>query len=337
MTAIASDMLRSYIDRILRLKAEQDDLAAGIREVYTEAKSNGFDKTAIGQVVTHVRKRDKKGEAELAEAGAIFDLYLSAYDGRPAPARARVEIIEEFPPSLPANDPVVTADPDLAGEESVGTERAASRKAPLESPGSPTAAEGLVSGRDRYVRGHATANVGQREHGQQTASSEGAEMRPLKAAEDMTAGETAPHSQAKASVGNGATVPGIGSPADSMSGEVSRRSHPAGGGCNVVMEDVTSRGGENPASNSSLDDSADGLGGAVGCTPKPASGAKTVPAPHTHSAPPSPPAPGVETPRAGSARTSLARGTPSDDDISIPAFLDRSNPDCIANRAQGRG
>src|SRR5690606_30660825 len=48
-------------------------------------------------------------------------------------------------------------------------------------------------------------------------------------------------SQTKASVGNGATVPDIGCPADSMSGEVSRRSHPAGGGCNVVMEDVTGR------------------------------------------------------------------------------------------------
>ncbi len=163
--AIATDMLRSYIDRILRLKAEQDALGEDVKEIYAEAKSNGFDKTGIGNVVSHVRQRDKKGTDAVAEANAIFALYLSAYDG--TPSRAHTHARED---------------------------QAASRKAPLESPGSPIAAEGLVSDRDRYVRGHATANVGQREHGKQTALSEGAEMRPLKAAEDMTAGETAPFS-----------------------------------------------------------------------------------------------------------------------------------------------
>ena len=160
---IARDQLRSIIDRILRLKEEQDALGADIREIYAEAKSNGYDKTALGNVVAHVRKRTKKGAAEVAEADAIFDLYLSAYDG--APSRAHVRARED---------------------------QAASRKAPLESPGSPIAAEGLVSDRDRYVRGHAAVNADQREHGQQTASSEDAETPPLKAAVGMTAGETAP-------------------------------------------------------------------------------------------------------------------------------------------------
>lgn len=76
---IASEQLRSIVDRILRLKAEQDDLAADIREIYAEAKGNGYDKTALGQLVSYIRKRDKDPE-KFAEGNAVFDLYLTAYE-----------------------------------------------------------------------------------------------------------------------------------------------------------------------------------------------------------------------------------------------------------------
>lgn len=79
--AFAEGQLKSIIDRILRLKSEQDDLASDIRGIYTEAKANGFDKTAIGQIVTHLRKREKLGPTESAERDAMFDLYLHAYEG----------------------------------------------------------------------------------------------------------------------------------------------------------------------------------------------------------------------------------------------------------------
>ena len=75
----ASEQLRSIVDRILRLKAEQDDLALDIREVYADAKRNSFDKTALGQLVSYIRKRDKDPE-KFAEGSAVFDLYLSAYE-----------------------------------------------------------------------------------------------------------------------------------------------------------------------------------------------------------------------------------------------------------------
>ena len=75
----ANEQLRSIVDRILRLKAEQDDLAADIREIYAEAKGNGWDKTALGQLVSHIRKRDKNPE-KFAEGNAVFDVYLSAYE-----------------------------------------------------------------------------------------------------------------------------------------------------------------------------------------------------------------------------------------------------------------
>ncbi|APG91118.1 DUF2312 domain-containing protein [Sinorhizobium americanum] len=88
--------IKAFIDRILRLKEEQDTIGEDIRDIYAEAKSMGFDKTAMGNVVAHLRKVSKKGHDTVAEQGAIFDLYLAAYEGHaPAPARAR-ENIEKF-------------------------------------------------------------------------------------------------------------------------------------------------------------------------------------------------------------------------------------------------
>jgi uncharacterized protein (UPF0335 family) len=93
--------IKAFIDRILRLKEEQDTIGEDIRDIYAEAKSMGFDKTAMGNVVAHLRKVAKKGHDTVSEQGAIFDLYLCAYEGKsphaPAPARAR-ENIEQFDP-----------------------------------------------------------------------------------------------------------------------------------------------------------------------------------------------------------------------------------------------
>jgi uncharacterized protein (UPF0335 family) len=94
--------IKAFIDRILRLKEEQDTIGEDIRDIYAEAKSMGFDKTAMGNVVAHLRKVAKKGSDTVAEQGAIFDLYLCAYEGKsshaPAPARVR-ENIEQFDPT----------------------------------------------------------------------------------------------------------------------------------------------------------------------------------------------------------------------------------------------
>ncbi len=73
--------IRSIIERILRLHAESDELAADIREVYGEAKTNGYDKTALGAAVRAIRQRDKIGEAAIAERETVVGLYLAAYDG----------------------------------------------------------------------------------------------------------------------------------------------------------------------------------------------------------------------------------------------------------------
>ena len=71
---IAADQLRSYVERIERLDEEKAALAADIREVYSEAKGNGFDVKTIRQLV-RLRKLDAQ---DLAEQQALLDLYSAA-------------------------------------------------------------------------------------------------------------------------------------------------------------------------------------------------------------------------------------------------------------------
>jgi uncharacterized protein (UPF0335 family) len=72
--AFAKDQLKSIIERIERLEEEKAALSEDIREVYSEAKGNGFDTKIIRQVVK-LRKLDR---ADRQEQEAILDLYLSA-------------------------------------------------------------------------------------------------------------------------------------------------------------------------------------------------------------------------------------------------------------------
>ena len=72
--AFAKDQLKSVVERIERLEEEKAALTEDIREVYSEAKGNGFDTKIIRQVV-RLRKIDR---ADRQEQEAILDLYLSA-------------------------------------------------------------------------------------------------------------------------------------------------------------------------------------------------------------------------------------------------------------------
>lgn len=78
--SVAQDQIRAFVERIMRLREEAKAINGDIREVYAEAKGNGFDKTVLGKLVSYVEKR-ATGAADLQEAEALFDLYLSAYDG----------------------------------------------------------------------------------------------------------------------------------------------------------------------------------------------------------------------------------------------------------------
>lgn len=77
---IARDQLRAFIERVERLEEEKSAIAGDIKEVYSEAKANGFD-TAILRIIVRLRKMDS---AERAEREALQDLYLHALGMVPA-------------------------------------------------------------------------------------------------------------------------------------------------------------------------------------------------------------------------------------------------------------
>ncbi|MDF1627007.1 MAG: DUF2312 domain-containing protein [Parvibaculaceae bacterium] len=71
---MAQGQLRSFVERIERLTEEKDALQIDIREVYAEAKGNGFDTKVLRKVIA-IRKKDM---AERQEEEAMIELYLHA-------------------------------------------------------------------------------------------------------------------------------------------------------------------------------------------------------------------------------------------------------------------
>lgn len=71
---IAADHLRTFIERIERMEEEKASIGADIKEIYAEAKGNGFDTKIIRQIV-RLRKMDAN---ERMEQEALLELYMSA-------------------------------------------------------------------------------------------------------------------------------------------------------------------------------------------------------------------------------------------------------------------
>lgn len=71
---VSGGQLKSVIERIERLEEEKAALTADIRDIYAEAKANGFDIKVLRQVV-RLRKMDQNERAEQEE---LLDIYLHA-------------------------------------------------------------------------------------------------------------------------------------------------------------------------------------------------------------------------------------------------------------------
>lgn len=71
---IAGDRLRSFIERIERLEEERRALGEDIKEVYSEAKSVGFDLPTMRQLI-RIRKMDQD---DRDEKQALLDTYMNA-------------------------------------------------------------------------------------------------------------------------------------------------------------------------------------------------------------------------------------------------------------------
>ncbi len=73
---VAADQLRQYVSRIERLESDKAEIADDMKQVFDEAKANGFDVKALRQVLK-LKKLDKDA---LAEQEAMLDLYRAALD-----------------------------------------------------------------------------------------------------------------------------------------------------------------------------------------------------------------------------------------------------------------
>ena len=71
---VAADQLRLFIERIERLEEEKKAMADDIRDVYAEAKGNGFDVKALRAIV---RMRKMDGD-ERREQEAVLETYMHA-------------------------------------------------------------------------------------------------------------------------------------------------------------------------------------------------------------------------------------------------------------------
>jgi len=73
-TRFAKDHLKAFVERIERLEEEKKTIADDIRDVYAEAKGNGFDVKALRTIV-RLRKQDAD---ERREQETILESYMHA-------------------------------------------------------------------------------------------------------------------------------------------------------------------------------------------------------------------------------------------------------------------
>lgn len=74
VNAATAGQLKSIIERIENLEEEKRTISGDIKDVYTEAKANGYDVKALRKIVS-LRRKDAD---ERREEEAILETYLNA-------------------------------------------------------------------------------------------------------------------------------------------------------------------------------------------------------------------------------------------------------------------
>jgi uncharacterized protein (UPF0335 family) len=80
---VAGDRLRSFVERIEHLEEEIRQLTDDKKDIYAEAKGDGFDVKILKEVI-RLRKQDQK---EHDERDSLLDVYLTALEGAPPPLK----------------------------------------------------------------------------------------------------------------------------------------------------------------------------------------------------------------------------------------------------------
>lgn len=78
---VAGDRIRSFIERIEHIDEELKVLTEGKKEVFSEAKGDGFEVKVLKEIL-RMRKEDKD---ERAEHDTLLDLYLRAMEKAESP------------------------------------------------------------------------------------------------------------------------------------------------------------------------------------------------------------------------------------------------------------
>jgi len=81
---VAGDQLRTIVERIEQVEEEIKELSEARKEIYLEAKGNGFDVKVLREVI-RLRKQDQK---EREEHETLLDVYLRALNGTRPGAKA---------------------------------------------------------------------------------------------------------------------------------------------------------------------------------------------------------------------------------------------------------
>jgi uncharacterized protein (UPF0335 family) len=89
--SVAQDQLRAFVERIERMEEEKAAIAADIKEIYAEAKGNGFDTKILRKLVT-IRKQDAN---ERMEQDSILELYMGALGMVAAPPEDDYEPVRQ--------------------------------------------------------------------------------------------------------------------------------------------------------------------------------------------------------------------------------------------------
>ena len=71
---VAADQLRLFIERIERLEEEKKGIADDVKDVYAEAKSNGYDTKTMRSIV-RLRRMEKHARDEM---DALLETYRTA-------------------------------------------------------------------------------------------------------------------------------------------------------------------------------------------------------------------------------------------------------------------
>ncbi len=72
--AIARDQLKSIVERVERLEEDKAGIASDNKDIYAEAKGNGFDAKALRTII-RLRKQDPD---ERAAQDAVLETYMAA-------------------------------------------------------------------------------------------------------------------------------------------------------------------------------------------------------------------------------------------------------------------